>query len=127
MASPLKAATPQTIAKLIANYQPHHPLPPTATIPPNYTLLQHPTRPSLQRTFVFRDFKEAATHIVQISKLCASLNYFPEIFNVYNRVEVRLGSEGKVTEKDMYVACLLEESQSQTWEGAHEKALQRMK
>lgn len=75
MSSPLKIANPHTIAKLLPNYRgsplPHH-------IPiPHYAALKEANGECLQRTFLYKDFKEAFVHLVEISKLCASLNYFP--------------------------------------------------
>ena len=49
--------------------------------------------------------------MILISKTCQSVNYYPEIFNVYNRVEVKLFTKEehrKVTSKDVYVALLLD-------------------
>lgn len=44
----------------------------------------------LERTFIYKDFKEAFSNLILISKTCQAVDYYPEIFNVYNRVEVRL-------------------------------------
>lgn len=48
-----------------------------------------------------------------MAKSCSKLNYFPEIFNVYNKVIVKLYTEkdGKkiVTTKDLFMSFLLNE------------------
>lgn len=49
--------------------------------------------------------------MILISKACQAVNYYPEIFNVYNRVQVKLFTKEEqrnVTSKDVYIALLLD-------------------
>ena len=67
--------------------------------------------------------------MILISKTCQAVNYYPEIFNVYNRVEVKLFTkeeQRKVTSKDVYVALLLDEIGSKTVDEAHSASLKRV-
>jgi 4a-hydroxytetrahydrobiopterin dehydratase len=61
----------------------------------------------LCKEFTFKDFKEAFTFISGIALLAEEQNHHPEIFNVYNRVEISLQTHdagNTVTEKDYSLA-----------------------
>ena len=62
---------------------------------------------ALVKTFVFEDFTKAITFIVQISFIAEKLVHHPEIYNVYNKVTIRLSTHdagNTVTEKDIQLA-----------------------
>ncbi|NCQ11434.1 MAG: 4a-hydroxytetrahydrobiopterin dehydratase [Bacteroidetes bacterium] len=62
---------------------------------------------ALVKTFVFEDFTKAIAFIVQISFIAEKLVHHPEIYNVYNKVTIRLSTHdagNTVTEKDIQLA-----------------------
>jgi pterin-4a-carbinolamine dehydratase len=67
----------------------------------------------LMREFLYSDFKESFPHFALLAKSCSKLNYYPDIFNVYNKVIIKCYSEkdGKkfVSTKDLFMAFLLNE------------------
>jgi 4a-hydroxytetrahydrobiopterin dehydratase len=61
----------------------------------------------LQKMFVFKDFVEAFSFLTKVAFLAEKQNHHPEIFNVYNRVELYLcthDADNKITEKDRNLA-----------------------
>lgn len=63
-------------------------------------------RDAIQRTFVFKDFREAFAWMTRVALLAEKINHHPEWLNVYNRVEVTLSTHdaGGVTELDARMA-----------------------
>lgn len=61
---------------------------------------------ALEKNFQFKDFKEALAFIVKLGSIAEEQNHHPELFNVYNKVELRLSTHdaGGVTEKDVDLA-----------------------
>ena len=61
---------------------------------------------AIEKTFHFADFAQALAFIVQIGILAEKADHHPEIFNVYNKVVIRLNthSEQAVTSKDTDLA-----------------------
>jgi 4a-hydroxytetrahydrobiopterin dehydratase len=62
---------------------------------------------ALVKTYIFEDFTKAIAFIVQIAFIAEKLNHHPEIYNVYNKVTIRLSThdEGNtVTDKDIQLA-----------------------
>jgi 4a-hydroxytetrahydrobiopterin dehydratase len=62
---------------------------------------------ALVKTFVFEDFTKAIAFIVQISFIAEKLVHHPEIYNVYNKVTIRLSTHdagNTVTDKDIQLA-----------------------
>jgi len=62
---------------------------------------------ALVKPFVFEDFTKAIAFIVQISFIAEKLVHHPEIYNVYNKVTIRLSTHdagNTVTEKDIQLA-----------------------
>ena len=61
---------------------------------------------SLQRTFVFRTFREAFGFMTEVALAAESSKHHPDWSNVYNRVTVRLSTHdaGGITEKDFTLA-----------------------
>lgn len=67
---------------------------------------------SLQKTFVFKDFKEAIAWMVKASFVIEKLNHHPEWYNVYNKVHVVLRTHdagNTITELDRDLSRLLDE------------------
>lgn len=61
----------------------------------------------LERQLEFKDFSEAFAFICQVALLAEKANHHPEIFNVYNKVHLRLSTHdagNKITEKDVLLA-----------------------
>jgi len=62
---------------------------------------------ALVKTFVFEDFTKAIAFIVQIPFIAEKLIHHPEIYNVYNKVTIRLSTHdagNTVTDKDIQLA-----------------------
>lgn len=61
---------------------------------------------AIEKTFLFKDFKQALGFIVQVGLLADQADHHPEIFNVYNKVVIRLNthSEKAITSKDTELA-----------------------
>lgn len=65
----------------------------------------------LKKTFTLKDFRAAVSFIVRLAFFAEEQNHHPELFNVYNRVEVALTTHDagdKVTEKDIKLARAIE-------------------
>ncbi len=61
----------------------------------------------LAKDFTFDSFKDALAFIVKVGLESELQGHHPELFNVYNKVQVRLVTHdagGKVTEKDFNLA-----------------------
>lgn len=70
------------------------------------------TGDQLQKTYTFKNFREAMSALVRIGFEAEDMNHHPEIGNVYNRVEFRLSTHdagGKITEKDVKLATRIED------------------
>ena len=64
------------------------------------------------KSYRFKDFREAMSFLLRVAFEAEALNHHPELFNVYNNVEVRLNTHdagGKVTAKDIVLAGKIEE------------------
>ena len=63
-------------------------------------------RPSLKRSFVFKDFGQAFGFMTQIALHAERHDHHPEWFNVYNRVEMTLTTHdaGGITDRDLALA-----------------------
>lgn len=65
----------------------------------------------LKKQFEFDDFRQAATFIFRLSFEAEEQVHHPEIYNVYNTVDIALTSHdagSKVTEKDVKLAKTLD-------------------
>ncbi|WP_264565387.1 4a-hydroxytetrahydrobiopterin dehydratase [Flavobacterium sp. N3904] len=64
----------------------------------------------IQKDFKFKNFSQALGFIVQVGLLAEKLNHHPELFNVYNKVNIRLTTHdsGGVTDKDFELARQIE-------------------
>ena len=60
----------------------------------------------IEKKFILKSFTEALGFIIQIGFLAEKRNHHPELFNVYNKVNVRLTTHdaGGVTNKDLDLA-----------------------
>lgn len=64
----------------------------------------------IEKKFVFKNFNQALAFIVQVGLLAESKNHHPELFNVYNKVNIRLSTHDAngVTDKDFDLAKAIE-------------------
>jgi 4a-hydroxytetrahydrobiopterin dehydratase len=60
----------------------------------------------IERTFRFRDFREAIAFVVQVALLAERMDYHPDIEIRYRQVTLRLSthSAGGLTERDFHLA-----------------------
>lgn len=61
---------------------------------------------AIEKKFKFSDFTQALGFIVQVGLMAEKRNHHPELFNVYNKVSIRLNTHDAngVTEKDFDLA-----------------------
>jgi len=66
---------------------------------------------AIEKTFLFKDFKEAFSFMSKVAELADNVDHHPEWFNVYSRVEVTLTTHnvGGVTKKDVEMAKAMNE------------------
>ena len=66
---------------------------------------------AFEKTFLFKDFKQALGFIIQVGIIAEQADHHPEIFNVYNKVVIRLNthSEKAITSKDTDLAKKIDE------------------
>jgi len=64
----------------------------------------------IEKEFKFKNFTEALGFIVQVGVNAEKSNHHPELFNVYNKVTIRLTTHdaGGVTDKDIDLAKAIE-------------------
>jgi 4a-hydroxytetrahydrobiopterin dehydratase len=60
----------------------------------------------IEKKFVFKNFSEALGFIVQVGILAEKQSHHPELFNVYNKVDIRLSTHDAngLTDKDFDLA-----------------------
>ena len=65
---------------------------------------------AIEKDFKFKNFSQALGFIVQVGVLAEKMNHHPELFNVYNKVNIRLNTHdsGGVTTKDFDLAGQIE-------------------
>ena len=66
----------------------------------------------LQRSFEFKDFIEAFSFLSKVAIVAEKQNHHPEIFNVYNKVDIKLSTHDAgdiVTDKDRILARSIDE------------------
>ncbi len=69
------------------------------------------TNESLERSFVFKDFKAAFAFMTEVAFYAEQHNHHPDWSNVYNRVDIRLSTHDAgnvVTEKDRNLAAAID-------------------
>jgi 4a-hydroxytetrahydrobiopterin dehydratase len=61
---------------------------------------------AIERNFQFKNFSESLAFIVQVGLLAEKSNHHPEIYNIYNKVQIRLNTHdlNGVTDKDFDLA-----------------------
>ncbi len=61
---------------------------------------------ALERNFKFENFKQSLDFINQLGTAAEEQNHHPELFNVYNKVNIRLSTHDAdgITEKDFKLA-----------------------
>lgn len=64
----------------------------------------------IEKKFKFLDFTQALGFIVQVGVMAEKRNHHPELFNVYNKVTIRLTTHDAdgVTDKDLELAKAIE-------------------
>ena len=64
------------------------------------------TNDAIEKHFKFKDFKQALAFIVQVGLYAEQADHHPEIFNVYNKVTLRLNTHSAkgITDKDFALA-----------------------
>jgi 4a-hydroxytetrahydrobiopterin dehydratase len=65
----------------------------------------------IEKKFKFLDFTQALGFIVQVGVMAEKRNHHPELFNVYNKVTIRLTTHDAngVTDKDIDLAKAIEQ------------------
>jgi 4a-hydroxytetrahydrobiopterin dehydratase len=60
----------------------------------------------IEKKFQFKNFTEALGFIVKVGVVSEKMNHHPELFNVYNKVNIRLTTHDAsgVTDKDIKLA-----------------------
>lgn len=68
---------------------------------------------ALEKDFVYTNFREAMSQMLQIAFICESKDHHPEWTNVYNKLKIRLSTHdaGGVTDKDFSLAAEIEKLQ----------------
>jgi 4a-hydroxytetrahydrobiopterin dehydratase len=66
---------------------------------------------AIEKKFQFKDFVTALGFIVQVGLHAEKKNHHPELYNVYNKVTIRLSTHdaGGVTNKDLELAKSIDE------------------
>jgi 4a-hydroxytetrahydrobiopterin dehydratase len=64
----------------------------------------------IEKKFQFKNFTEALGFIVKVGVVSEKMNHHPELFNVYNKVNIRLTTHDAsgVTDKDIKLASEIE-------------------
>ena len=70
----------------------------------------HFKKNAIEKDFKFKNFSQAIGFIVQVGVLAERMNHHPELFNVYNKVNIRLNTHdsGGVTTRDFELAGQIE-------------------
>lgn len=65
----------------------------------------------IEKEFVFKNFTEALGFIVKVGVRAEKMNHHPELWNVYNKVSIRLTTHDAqgLTNKDFELATQIEE------------------
>jgi 4a-hydroxytetrahydrobiopterin dehydratase len=68
-------------------------------------------RDAIRKSYHFSDFSEAWAFLSRIALAAEKMDHHPEIFNVYNRVEIILSTHdaGGLSERDIRLARLIDE------------------
>jgi 4a-hydroxytetrahydrobiopterin dehydratase len=65
---------------------------------------------AIERNFVFKDFSESLAFIVRVGIVAEKANHHPEVYNVYNKVKLRLSTHDSdgITQKDFDLASKID-------------------
>lgn len=65
----------------------------------------------IEKKFQFKNFTEALGFIVKVGVVSEKMNHHPELFNVYNKVNIRLSTHdaGGITDKDFKLASEIDQ------------------
>jgi 4a-hydroxytetrahydrobiopterin dehydratase len=68
-------------------------------------------RDAIRKTYHFSDFSEAWGFLSRVALAAEKMDHHPEVFNVYNRVEIILSTHdaGGLSERDVRLAQAIEE------------------
>jgi 4a-hydroxytetrahydrobiopterin dehydratase len=68
-------------------------------------------RDAIRKSYHFSNFSEAWGFLSRIALVAEKMDHHPEIFNVYNRVEIILSTHdsGGLSEKDVHLAQVIDE------------------
>jgi 4a-hydroxytetrahydrobiopterin dehydratase len=68
-------------------------------------------RDAIRKSFHFSNFSEAWGFLSRIALVAEKMDHHPEIFNVYNRVEIVLSTHdaGGLSERDIHLAQAIDE------------------
>ena len=68
-------------------------------------------RDAIRKSYHFSDFSEAWGVLARVALAAAKMDHHPEIFNVYNRVEIALSTHdaGGLSERDIRLAQAIDE------------------
>lgn len=69
---------------------------------------------ALEKSFDFEDFIQAFAFLTQVAILSEKQNHHPEIWNVYNKVRLRLSTHDdgdKITDKDRHLSRAIDRLQ----------------
>jgi 4a-hydroxytetrahydrobiopterin dehydratase len=66
---------------------------------------------AIEKDFRFKNFTQALGFIVQVEGISDRMNHHPELYNVYNKVHIRLFTHdaGGVTSRDIKLAQQIED------------------
>lgn len=66
---------------------------------------------AIHREYTFATFTEAMGFVTEMAFACEKANHHPELFNVYNKIQIRLTTHdagNQVTDKDLNLARAIE-------------------
>jgi len=65
------------------------------SFPKDFIITKEPNNNYAKMELVYSDFNEAFSKFNLITRSCQQLDYYPEIFNVYNKLVIRLYTTNK--------------------------------
>ena len=65
---------------------------------------------AIKKSWTFKDFQEAMQFIQRVADIAEEMDHHPELFNVYNRVELRFTTHdaGGLTARDFEIASRID-------------------
>ena len=76
----------------------------------DWSFIEDQGRDTLQKSFKFKNFREAFAFMTKVAMLAEKMDHHPEWFNVYNRVQIILTTHDAagVSQKDFELAKLID-------------------